>query len=317
MTTAFVTDAIFRQHDPGWDHPEAPERYDAVLRALQHEGLLDYMHPLVPRLATEEELGWCHARPYLAQARHEIESGQTTVLSSGDTAVSYRSWEVARYAVGSVFRAIDTLYAGGARNAFCLVRPPGHHATARRGMGFCIFNNIALGARYAQRTHKVKRVAIIDWDVHHGNGTQDLFYEDPTVFYFSVHQAPLYPFTGWPEETGQGPGVGANLNVALPAGAGRAEIVEAFDTQLAPALETFKPELILLSAGFDGHVDDPIGQWTLTEADYRDLTTRVMALAAQHSQHRLVSVLEGGYNLTALAHSTTEHVRELIFGHQD
>ncbi len=315
MPTALIVDPISKHHDPGWNHPESPERFDAVFRALQNEGLLDMALPLSPRKATEEELAWCHDPDYIAQVRHEIQSGMTQV-STGDTAISFRSYEVAQYAVGAVFRAVDAVLGGEARNAFCAVRPPGHHATSHRSMGFCIFNNVALGARYAQQRHGVKRVLIVDWDVHHGNGTQDIFYEDPSVFYFSTHQAPLYPFTGWAEETGKGAGKGSTMNVCFPAGAGRAEIMGAFKNSLAPAMESFRPELVLVSSGFDSRVDDPLGHFELTDRDYRDLTAFMMKLAADHAGNRLISVLEGGYNLHGLAAAVTAHVRELIFGNR-
>lgn len=313
MPTAIIADPIYRQHDPGWNHPESPERYDAVMRALQNEGLLDMALSLTPRKATEEELAWCHDPEYIAQVRHEIQSGMTQV-STGDTAISFRSYEVAQYAVGAVFRAVAAVMTGETRNAFCVVRPPGHHATPDRGMGFCIFNNIALGARFAQKEYGVKRVLIVDWDVHHGNGTQDIFYEDPSVFYYSSHQSPLYPFTGWPAEKGAGRGAGTTLNICLPAGAGREVVLGALEGELGKAMETFKPELVMISAGFDSRIDDPIGHLTLTDDDFRDMTKCMMQMAAKYAHGRLVSVLEGGYNLHGLASATCAHVRELIFG---
>lgn len=313
MPTAFIADAIYRQHDPGWNHPESPDRYDAVWRVLQDQGLTEMMIPLVPRLATEEELAFCHDPSYIAQARHEIQSGMNQ-LGSGDTAVSLRSYEVARYAVGGTLRAVDAVMAGSARNAFCLARPPGHHATPTRGMGFCVFNNIAIAARYAQRKHGVERILIADWDVHHGNGTQDIFYRDPSVFYFSTHQAPLYPFTGWPEEVGEGLGQGTTMNRTFVAGAGRDEILSVYEKDLAQAMESFRPQLVMISAGFDGRVSDPLGQLTLTDADFKELTACLMGLAARYADDRVVSVLEGGYNLQGLASATAVHVRELIFG---
>ncbi len=315
MPTAIIADPISKQHDPGWNHPESPERFDAVWRALRNEGLLDMALTLAPRRATEEELAWCHDPDYIAQVRHEIQSGMTQV-STGDTAVSIRSYEVAQYAVGAVFRAVDAVMEGEARNAFCAVRPPGHHACPGRGMGFCLFNNVALGARYAQKRYDVERVLIVDWDVHHGNGTQDIFYEDSSVFYFSTHQAPLYPFTGWEDERGRGSGEGATLNLTFPAGAGRAEIMDALENKLEPAMEVLRPDLICLSAGFDSRRDDPLGHMQLTDTDFRDMTSFMMRLADTYCDSRLVSVLEGGYNLHGLASAATAHVRELIFGNR-
>ncbi len=315
MPTAIIADPISKQHDPGWGHPESPERFDAVQRALQNEGLLDMALTLTPRKATEDELAWCHDPDYIAQIRHEIQSGMTQA-STGDTALSFRSYEVAQYAVGAILRAVDALMSGEARNAFCAVRPPGHHATRNCAMGFCIFNNVAIGARYAQKKHGLERILIVDWDVHHGNGTQDIFYEDPSVFYFSAHQAPLYPFTGWEEERGTGPGEGATRNVCMAAGAGRAEMLAALEDVLAPAMETFRPDMIFLSAGFDSRVDDPLGHMQLTDADFRDMTAHMMRLADTYCDNRLVSVLEGGYNLHGLASAVTAHVHQLIFGNR-
>jgi acetoin utilization deacetylase AcuC-like enzyme len=197
------------------------------------------------------------------------------------------------------------------RNAFCAVRPPGHHATASRGMGFCFFNHAALAARYAQRRHGLERALIVDWDVHHGNGTQDIFYSDPTVFFFSTHQWPLYPGTGRADETGEGAGVGTTMNFPFPAGSGRKEILGAVENSLAPAAERFRPDLVVISAGFDSRVGDPLGRFTLTDRDFGDLTRAVMEIAARHAGGRVVSVLEGGYNLDGLASAAAAHVEAL------
>jgi acetoin utilization deacetylase AcuC-like enzyme len=201
---------------------------------------------------------------------------------------------------------------GPSRRAFCAVRPPGHHATPSQGMGFCVLNNIAIAARYAQHAHGISRVLIVDWDVHHGNGTQDVFYSDGSVFFFSTHQSPWYPGTGHPHETGAGEGKGATLNCPLPAGSGRAEVFAAFEKKLAPAVEAFRPELILISAGFDSRVMDPLGQFTLEDSDFADLTKLVLRWAEKHAKGRVVSVLEGGYNLAGLASSAAAHVGALF-----
>ena len=313
MPTALLMDPLFAQHDPGWNHPECPERYSAVARALRERGLQELMLCLTARPALEEDLLRCHSAEYINQVRQEIHGGMTQ-LSTGDTAVSYRSLEVAEYAAGSVLRAVDAVCGGESRNAFCLVRPPGHHATRDRGMGFCIYNNVAIGARYAQERYGLERVLIIDWDVHHGNGTQDIFYEDPGVFYFSAHESPLYPFTGWSHETGAGEGEGQTLNIALPAGAGGAEMMAAIEDELLPAMERFQPEMIFISAGFDAHEDDPIGHLCLSNEDFRRMTAQVMALAAKCAENRLVSVLEGGYNIRGLTEAVCVHVHELMNG---
>ena len=310
LKTALVADPIFRNHLAGRQHPERPERFDAVIAGLQQAGLLDRLLPLDRRVITTAELELCHSPEYLRTARQDIEAGYPS-LSTGDTDVTAKSWEVASEAAGGVLNAVDAVMAGRARNAFCAVRPPGHHATRRRGMGFCIFNNVALAARYAQRQHGLERVMIVDWDVHHANGTQDIFYDDPTVFFFSTHQWPLYPGTGRADETGAGPGVGTTMNFPLPAGSGRTEILPLFQEALVPAADRFRPDLLLISAGFDSREGDLLGRFTLTDGDFTDLTREVMAIASRHAQGRVVSVLEGGYTLSGLASAAAAHVAAL------
>jgi acetoin utilization deacetylase AcuC-like enzyme len=304
--TALLIDPVFREHLMGrHGHPERPERIDAVTAALDAAGLLD-LPRIEARAATEEELLLCHTREYLTVAKNDIESGRS-YLSTGDTDVTPNSWEIAMLAAGGALNAVDAVMTGRASNAFCAVRPPGHHATANRGMGFCIVNNVAIAARYAQRKHGVERVVIVDWDVHHGNGTQDIFYRDPTVFYFSTHQWPLYPGTGRADETGEGPGLGATMNFPFPAGSGRREIVGAVEQGLVPVMEKFRPDLVLISAGFDSRIGDLLGQFTLTDEDFVDLTRILMAMGGG----RVVSMLEGGYNLSGLGAAAAAHVRAL------
>ena len=307
MTTALIADPLFRDHLAGRQHPERPERFDAVLNGLSRAGLLDRMLLLEARTATGDELLLCHTAEYLKTVRRDVESGRR-YLSTGDTDITPNSWDVATRAVGGVLNAVDAVLSGSARNAFCAVRPPGHHANAARGMGFCLFNNAAIAARYAQRNHGVGRVLIVDWDVHHGNGTQDIFYRDASVFYFSSHQWPLYPGTGRADETGDGPGEGATMNFPFPAGAGRREILGAVENHLLPAAARFQPDLVLISAGFDSRVGDPLGRFTLTDIDFADLTRAVMGIAGG----RVVSVLEGGYNLAGLASAAAAHVAALL-----
>jgi acetoin utilization deacetylase AcuC-like enzyme len=210
-----------------------------------------------------------------------------------------------------VLNAVDAVIGRKAANAFCVVRPPGHHASAGRGMGFCLFNNVAIAARYAQKQHGIGRVAIVDWDVHHGNGTQDIFYADGSVFYFSTHQSPWYPGTGAARETGEGKGRGMILNFPAPAGTGRDEIMGAFQTRLIPAMRDFKPELVFISAGFDSRIGDPLGGFTLSDDDFSDLTAVMLEIADRHAGGRLVSVLEGGYSLTGLGAAAASHVAAL------
>jgi acetoin utilization deacetylase AcuC-like enzyme len=277
---------------------------------LRQAGLLERLAHVDPRAATEEELLLCHTPEYLRTAKHDVLSGRPS-LTTGDTDITPNSWDVAAQAVGGVLNAVDAVATGAARNAFCAVRPPGHHATAGRGMGFCFFNNAALAARYAQRRHGLGRVLIVDWDVHHGNGTEDIFYRDPTVFYFSTHQWPLYPGTGRADETGEGAGVGTTMNFPFPAGSGREEVLGAVEASLAPAAERFRPDLLVISAGFDSRLGDPLGRFTLTDRDFADLTRAVMQIAARHAGGRVVSVLEGGYNLDGLASAAAAHVEAL------
>ena len=295
----------------GRPHPECPERLDAVLRGLGEAGLLNRLARVDARAATEEELLLCHTREYLSTAKRDVESGRP-YLSTGDTDITANSWEVAARAAGGVLNAVDAVVSGKARNAFCAVRPPGHHATPNRGMGFCLFNNVAIAARHAQRKHGLARVLIVDWDVHHGNGTQDIFYSDPSVFFFSTHQWPLYPGTGRADETGEGAGRGATMNRPFPAGSGRAEVLGAVQDSLLPAAERFQPDLVLISAGFDSRAGDPLGRFTLTDRDFADLTRAAMEIADRYAGGRVVSVLEGGYNLEGLARASAAHVEALL-----
>jgi len=304
--TALFADPISKQHHTGPDHPESPARFDFALAALDGLNLLR----LPARMASHTELALCHTYRYIETAEREVYDGHGE-LSTGDTLISARSFDAACTAAGAVMNAVDCVISGNARNAFCLNRPPGHHATAHRGMGFCLFNNVALGARYAQRKYGIGPVLIADWDVHHGNGTQDIFYDDGSVFFFSTHQYPWYPGTGAADETGYGKGEGWTVNCPLPAGSARKEILGAFEQKLLPAMDWVKPELVMISAGFDSRQDDPLGDFLLTDADFADLTCLLMEVANRHAGDRVVSVLEGGYNLPGLAAGVRAHVEAL------
>ena len=306
IQTAFLADPIAKEHDPGAGHPEQPARWDAAVRGLGHHKITK----APARSATEDELALCHTRPYIATAKRDVSRGAHQ-LSTGDTDINARSFDVALRAVGTCLNAVDMVMRREAHNAFCIVRPPGHHASADRGMGFCLFNNIAIAARYAQKSFGVERVAIVDWDVHHGNGTQDIFYEDGSVFFFSTHQSPWYPGTGSSREVGEGKGYGLTLNCPFPAGAGRNEVFGAFSHNLATKLEEFRPDLLLISAGFDSRIDDPLGRFVLRDADFGDLTTLMMEIADKYASGRLISVLEGGYNLAGLTHAVYAHAHSL------
>ncbi|MDP6379950.1 MAG: histone deacetylase [Phycisphaerae bacterium] len=308
--TALLADPVYKEHLTGSGHPESPQRCDAIAKAIEKAGLMPGLMKLKPRDADEKHILLCHTPEYLKTVKRDVGEGLGQ-LTTGDTAISKRSLAVAAKAVGGVLGAVDAVVKRKAKNAFCIIRPPGHHATPNRGMGFCIFNNAAIAARYAQTVHKLKRALIVDWDVHHGNGTQDIFYADASVFYFSTHQWPFYPGTGRPDETGEGKGTGTTLNCPVPAGAGRKEILGAFKDKLVPAADKFKPDIVLISAGFDSRIGDPIGGFRLTDEDFADLTKVMLDIAARHAKGRVVSVLEGGYNLAGLASAATAHVKAL------
>jgi len=304
--TGLLADPDCKEHRTGSRHPERPERFDAAVAALRGMDLI----PIATRAATLDEIALCHSREYIQLAEREVTAGLHE-LSTGDTIISPRSFDAALHATGSVLNAVDSVLKGTVQNAFCIVRPPGHHATPTRGMGFCLFNSIAIAARYAQQKYGVDRVLIADWDVHHGNGTQDIFYSDGSVLFFSTHQHPWYPGTGAPDETGEGPGAGMTMNCPFPAGSGRAEILGAFQEKLLPAAEKVKPELVLISAGFDSREGDPLGHFLLTDADFADLTRLMREIADKYAGGRLVSVLEGGYSLPGLAAGVRAHVEAL------
>ncbi len=310
LKTGLVADPAMCLHLTGPRHPERPARYSAVIDRLEVLGLRDVLTNITPRKATEDEVALAHTHSYISLVTSEI-AQRRDELSTGDTAISEHSLDAALLAAGCGLAAVDQVFSGTVNNAFCVVRPPGHHASAARGMGFCLFNNVAIAARYAQKKFGAERIAIVDWDVHHGNGTQDIFYEDGSVLFFSTHQSPWYPWTGATGETGEGPGAGLTVNCPLPAGAGRLEIQDAFTHELLPKLANFKPDLILISAGFDSRVDDPLGEFTLSDEDFGFLTLLLLEAADKHSAGRIVSMLEGGYRLSGLASASAVHVSVL------
>ena len=309
--TGLLLDDVYRGHDTGAGHPECAARCVAVMELLHKRGITDEAITLEQRPAEADEILYCHTKDYFETARRDVGSGAHE-LSTGDTQVSPKSFDVALRAVGGVLNAVDAVMTGKVANAFCVVRPPGHHARPAQGMGFCLFNNIAIGARHAQKKHGAQKVMIVDWDVHHGNGTQDIFYQDGSVLFFSTHQSPWYPYTGHAEETGDGKGRGCIINSPLAAGSGIKEIAAAFLDRLIPAAQKFKPDLVMISAGFDSRKDDPLGKFTLADDDFITLTKLLMKFAEENCGRRIVSVMEGGYNLAGLASASAAHVRTLM-----
>jgi acetoin utilization deacetylase AcuC-like enzyme len=309
---ALVLDQLFTRHKTG-EHPEHFNRYLALTKMFETSGLSTRLRRIKSRTASFEDLTTVHDERYVALAKKEIQS-EVDQLSTGDTAVCPDSWLVASHAAGSVCAAVDEIYSeesSHTKRAFCAVRPPGHHATPDRGMGFCIFNNIAVGARYAQRKYAVGKVAILDWDVHHGNGTQDIFYEDETVLFCSVHQSPWYPGTGMLEELGSGKGRGFTVNAPLPAGSDMNRIGDMIDAKFLTAMRKFSPELVMISAGFDSRLGDPLGKFRLLDEDYKTLTFWLRKIADEFADGRLISVLEGGYSLEGLAAGVQAHIEAL------
>lgn len=311
MTTSLITSDLYLQHQTGPGHPERPQRLESIMRELTQQSLLGRLQRSAPRGCPPETMALAHAESYLQRAEADIAAGLSQ-LSTGDTTVCSKSWEIAALAAGAGLTAIDALFAGEADNAFCAVRPPGHHATRDTGMGFCVLSNIAIAAKYAQQKYGVGKILIADWDVHHGNGTQDIFYTDDSVLFFSSHQSPWYPGTGAATETGTGPGLGTTVNVPLPAGSGAPEIVGAFEQKLLPVVARFRPELVLVSAGFDSRRGDPLGQFLLDDEDFAQLTKLLRGIADEYAGGKLVSFLEGGYSLDGVAKGVAAHIEALL-----
>ena len=307
---AFVYHPDTLLHDTGAGHPERRQRLETVVSHLMGTDLWGAMEHLRPEEAPREALLRVHPESHLAAIEENIRRGQT-MLDDGDTVVCEASWRAAKLAAGGVLLAVDRACGPDHQNAFCAVRPPGHHAETARVMGFCLMNSIAAGARYAQRQWGAERVAILDWDVHHGNGTQEIFWRDESVLYVSTHQYPLWPGTGAANETGDGRGAGATLNCPLAPGGGEKEYLEAFRERILPALSTYRPDLLMISAGFDAHRLDPLANMNLEETSFALFTRMLCDVLAPSTKCGIVSVLEGGYDLKALAQSVEAHVREM------
>ncbi len=309
--TGFVYHPDCLKHDMGYGHPESPSRLQAIVARLESGGVLARLSPIEPKPAADEWIALIHATAYMDTLKAHAPTGGRVSLDP-DTAMSVGTLPAAYLAAGGALCAADEIVAGRVTNAFCAVRPPGHHAEHNRAMGFCFFNNVAIAARYVQRRHGVERVLIVDWDVHHGNGTQHAFYDDPSVLFFSTHQYPHYPGTGGADESGARNGEGTTVNVPMSPGQGDADYREVFHRVLEPIADTFKPGFVIISAGFDAHRDDPLASMGLTEDGYAELTRIVAGVAARHCGGRILSCLEGGYNLDALSASVERHVVGLL-----
>ena len=309
-------DERFLLHDTGPNHPENPDRLIPVINDLKNNDQI-ISNTIWPSFneATSDELELAHSKEYIELVNRQVsqlKNNNISYLSTGDTPISKNSNLVAKLAVGAGLEAVDQIMREDISTAFALVRPPGHHATSSIGMGFCIYNSVAVVARYLQKKYGLERILIVDFDVHHGNGTQDIFYEDNNVFYFSVHQHPLFPGTGRPNEIGKGKGEGYTLNVELPKGSGNNEVIEAFNLQLRPAMNKFKPEFVLVSAGFDAHKGDPLGQLNYTDSGYGAVAEILQDISQKYANGKILYMLEGGYNAENVSQSVQKILSVLI-----
>ena len=311
MSTLLITHPCFVDHDTGPGHPERPDRMRAIDKALERKEFTFLLREQAPlRDDAEAAIALAHPQELIDALKDARPADGETIHVDGDTVMSAGSWQAAMRAVGAGLRAVDVVMdkSSGVRNVFAQVRPPGHHAETRRPMGFCLFNSIAIAGLYARQKHGAERVAVIDFDVHHGNGTQDIFWSDKDMLYASTHQMPLYPGTGALSERGAG-----NVwNAPLRPGDGGEQFREAFESRILPALHDFAPDIVLISAGFDAHADDPLANLRLQEPDFGWVTEALMKVAERHANGRLVSMLEGGYDLNALARSVSVHVAKLM-----
>jgi acetoin utilization deacetylase AcuC-like enzyme len=310
VNTGFIYDSAFLKHDTGVGHPERQERLLVTRNHLQSQTWFKKLHQLGALPVERKWLETTHTDNYIRRAEQACKSNQA-FLDSMDVAINLDSYDTALLAAGAPVIIADEILRGSINNGFVLARPPGHHAERELAMGFCLFNNVAILARYLQKQHGIEKILILDWDVHHGNGTQHSFEEDPSVLYISTHEYPYYPGTGAYTETGIGKGEGATLNCPMPAGVGAEDYEIAFKDKILPKIDDFKPEFIIISAGFDAHKDDPLGHILLNTEFFGWMTKRMLEMADKHCQGRIVSVLEGGYDLTALPLCVAKHLSEL------
>ena len=309
----FVYDPRYLGHEMGPGHPESPARLRAICAQLQASGTWSRLHQVTPRRAERKWIELIHRASYVESLERRSPATGYASLDP-DTSMSPGTLDAAYLATGGALAAVDAIMNGDIDQAFCAVRPPGHHAEADRAMGFCFFNSVAIAARYIQQQYGLRRVLIVGWDVHHGNGTQHAFYDDASVLFFSTHQFPYYPGTGGAMETGEGRGKGLTINVPFSGGQGDDEYREVFQKVLVPATDAFQPEFVLISAGFDAHRDDPLASMDLTEEGYGELTNMVVSIAKNFSSGRILACLEGGYHLQALAGSVDQHLQALLDG---
>lgn len=307
--TILYSDPRFQEHLTG-RHPESPRRLAAILDRLNKAQLVGRCAKGEFTFATAEQLQRVHTAQHVQRVEKFVSEGGGRIEQ--DTVCSPKSYDAARLAAGAAIAAVDAVMKGTDKTALCLVRPPGHHALPNAPMGFCLFNNVAIAAKHALAAHHLRRVLIVDWDVHHGNGTQDTFYQDEQVYFFSSHRFPFYPGSGDTDETGAGAGVGTKFNLPLPYGIARREFLTRFESKLTDAAKKCQPELILLSAGFDAHREDPVGSLSLESEDFAQLTDLVRQAAKSHCGGKLVSLLEGGYNTDRLAESVEIHLDHLL-----
>lgn len=305
---AILYDDIFLTHKPPFSHPENPSRLDAITKKLNQESFFEKVELIKPDSASEDDILLAHSKEQVNYVKSSIE--QNRIMLDEDTYAVKESWNAALTAAGSLIKAVDLVMNKKFRHTFCLLRPPGHHAESNRPMGFCLFNNVAIGAKYALKKFQLDRIAIIDWDVHHGNGTQEIFYQSSEVYYFSLHQFPLYPGTGTENERGDNNGINFTLNFPFPAYTKGETYIKIFNERIIPELTSYKPQVIILSAGFDAHKDDPLANMLLVENDFAEMT-KIIKQFASSEKIPIISALEGGYNLNALASSVYEHLKVL------
>ncbi len=310
MVTGFLYDSRYLEHDTGLGHPECPERIVVVKKYLEKLSWFKELKQLKPTSPELDRILEVHSSAYVKRVKESCVK-KLNILDTPDVVICEKSYDIALLAAGGVIRLADELVHGSIKNGFALIRPPGHHAEYDKAMGFCLFNNIAILARYLQKQHGVEKILILDWDVHHGNGTQSAFYTDPSVLYISLHQYPFYPGTGSESEAGEGKGLGYNLNCPMKTGSTDKDYKEAFVKKILPKIKEFKPEVILISAGFDAHKDDPLASILLTTNCFKWMSERVLEMALEYSGGRVISILEGGYNLKVLPECVAIHLETL------